>query len=164
MKGIEAMESANVCETIFGLEKNQFDEENVATPSEITVAITLREYRELVEGNATAEMRIKITEQDKRSMLEEIKSLKEENARLKADTDEITREEREFTTGGKVAFYRKQKGVSQKELAQKLGMTNSMLSMYEKGKYNLSPQLLVRIAGHLALSDKQKRNLMGEWI
>lgn len=157
MKGIETMES----ETIFGLEKNQFDEENVATPSEITVAITLREYRELVEGNATAEMRIKIAEQDKQSMLEEIKRLKEENARFKADADEITREERELTTGEKVAFYRKLHGVSQKELAQILGMTNSMVSMYEKGKYKMSPYLLQKVTDSLALSDKQKRNLMG---
>ena len=67
-----------------------------------------------------------------------------------------------MTTGEKVAYYRKLKGITQKELAQKLGMTNSMLSMYEKGKYNLSPQLLEKIASELSLNSIETNDLQGK--
>ncbi len=66
-----------------------------------------------------------------------------------------------MTIGEKVAYYRKLKGYNQKQLAQKLGITNSMLSMYEKGKYNFSPNTLNQIALILGLNENETADLFG---
>ena len=83
------MESVNNCEAILAnkIDNYKFDEKNFVIPNEITVTITLGEYRELVKGYATAELRIKNAVRDKLAGYEENKKLKEENARLKAEAN-----------------------------------------------------------------------------
>ena len=62
---------------------------NFIAPHEITVTITINEYRELVKNVATMEAQIKKANEDKYLRDSENKSLKEEVAKLKAELYEM---------------------------------------------------------------------------
>jgi len=68
----------------YGFEKNNF----VAT-SELTVTITLGEYRDLVSKVATRKEAIDKAESDRYERNEKIKQLTEENDKLKAEIYEL---------------------------------------------------------------------------
>lgn len=53
------------------------------------------------------------------------------------------------TVGGEIRKIRKQKGLSQKALAEKLGFSQQLMSRVEQGKENLSLITLKRISGAL---------------
>ena len=62
---------------IYSSDNNYFQAEN-----ELTVEITLNEYRKLIEEKATADYRIKKAEENKYTRDEENKKLKQENKEL----------------------------------------------------------------------------------
>ena len=62
---------------------------NFVSPAEITVTITIDEYRTLVSNNATRQKDIDDANKDKWAREEEIKKLKEENARLKGENYDL---------------------------------------------------------------------------
>lgn len=64
-------------------------EDNFVAPGEITVTITLAEYRLLVNHDATRQLSIDAAEKDKYSRELEIKTVKEENARLKGENYDL---------------------------------------------------------------------------
>lgn len=61
------------------------NENDFILPTEITVTITLEEYRTLVNHDATRQMAIDAANSDKYARENEIKAVKEENARLKSE-------------------------------------------------------------------------------
>ena len=61
------------------------DTDNFAVDSELTVRITLGEYRDLVSIKATKDVLVKQAETDKWAREQENKGLKEENAKLKSE-------------------------------------------------------------------------------
>ena len=61
------------------------NENDFILPTEITVTITLEEYRTLVNHDATRQLAIDAAEKDKYARETEIKTVKEENARLKSE-------------------------------------------------------------------------------
>lgn len=63
--------------------------ENFKAASELTVTITLDEYRTLVGNDATAKARIDAANSDKYSREAEIKASKEANEKLKAENYEL---------------------------------------------------------------------------
>ena len=65
------------------------NDQNFVAPQEITVTITLCEYRELVEKNATRKADIDKANSDKYERDTENKQLREEVARLKAEIYEM---------------------------------------------------------------------------
>lgn len=71
------------------LDDYHYENENLIAEGEITVTITLYEYRKLVKADATAESRIAKANEDKYSRESENDRLKEENARLKAELYEL---------------------------------------------------------------------------
>ena len=50
-----------------------------------------------------------------------------------------------FGIGEKITFYRKKKGLSQEQLAEKIGKSRQMVSYYEKNKGELTLNLLDKI-------------------
>ena len=64
-------------------------ERNFILPSEITVTITLEEYRALVQNDATRKQAIDKANEDRYSREQQIKSLSEENARLKGENYDL---------------------------------------------------------------------------
>lgn len=62
-----------------------FDKDNFLAQSELTVTITLHEYRDLVEKVATRDTAIKAAEKDKYARDSENEALKKEVATLKAE-------------------------------------------------------------------------------
>lgn len=85
------MENVNVCETILGkkLDDYAFDKNNFIAASELTVTITLSEYRSLVTANATRKSDVDKANIDKYERENENKRLKEEVSRLKAEIYEL---------------------------------------------------------------------------
>lgn len=67
----------------------KFEENNFVASQEITVTITLGEYRKLIEDNATAKRRIEDANEDKYSRQAENESLKKENEELKVELYEL---------------------------------------------------------------------------
>lgn len=67
-----------------------FEENNYIIPEEITLTITLREYRDLVSKCAVADTAIKHAEENKWQREQENKKLKEEMAELRKWIREIT--------------------------------------------------------------------------
>lgn len=65
------------------------DIKDFVAPQEITVTITLREYRDLVEKNATREEAIRKAEANKYERDQENSKLREEVAALKAEIYEL---------------------------------------------------------------------------
>lgn len=58
--------------------------DNYIIDNELTVLITLNEYRQLVEDNAVSQSRIKAAEENRWSRGQEIEKLKEQNKELTA--------------------------------------------------------------------------------
>lgn len=65
------------------------NEDNFILPSEITVTITLNEYRALVQNDATRKQAIDKANEDKYSREQQIKALSDENARLKGENYDL---------------------------------------------------------------------------
>lgn len=65
------------------------DMKNFVAPQEITVTITLKEYRELVEKNAVCQDAIDKANKDKYTRDNENAALREEIAKLKAEIYEM---------------------------------------------------------------------------
>lgn len=85
------MENANVCEVILSKKLDKYGGNNndfVAT-GELTVTITLSEYRALVASKATRDADIYKANTDRFQRESENKSLKEEIAKLKAELYEL---------------------------------------------------------------------------
>lgn len=84
------MDSLSVKDAV--LEKKMgysFEENNFLAQSELTVTITLREYRDLIEKVATRDTAIKAAENDKYKRDSENETLKKEVAALKAELYEL---------------------------------------------------------------------------
>ena len=71
------------------IDKYNFEDDNFLASGELTVTITLSEYRKLVKDCATAQARIDKAEDDKYSRNAENEALKKENAELKAELYEM---------------------------------------------------------------------------
>ena len=71
------------------MDNYNFENNNFLASQELTVTITLAEYRKLVENDATSKQRIKQSDDDKYARNCENTALKEENARLKAELYEL---------------------------------------------------------------------------
>ena len=63
--------------------------DNFSVPGELTVTITLNEYRELVRNNATRQQAIDDAKADKWARDNENKNLKEENSKLKNENYDL---------------------------------------------------------------------------
>lgn len=68
-----------------------FEKKDFVASGEITVTITLGEYRRLIADNATAQQRIDKANEDKYKRDAENDALKEENSKLKAELYELTK-------------------------------------------------------------------------
>lgn len=68
-----------------------FEKRDFVASGEITVTITLGEYRRLIAENATAQQRIDKADADKYSRNAENDALREENSKLKAELYELTK-------------------------------------------------------------------------
>lgn len=86
MEGNEKVVNALVSKKIDTYRDNQND---FVIPSEITVTITLAEYRMLVTHDATRQLAIDAAEKDKYARETEIKAVREENARLKGENYDL---------------------------------------------------------------------------
>lgn len=86
MEGNEKVVNALVSKKLDTFRDNQSD---FVIPSEITVTITLAEYRMLVTHDATRQLAIDAAEKDKYTRENEIKAVKEENARLKGENYDL---------------------------------------------------------------------------
>lgn len=85
------MENMTVKDVILDkkMESYGFDRKDFLADGELTVTITLQEYRKLVSENATAQTRIDKAEDDKYKRNAENEALKEENSKLKAELYEL---------------------------------------------------------------------------
>lgn len=72
--------------------KYDTDQNNFKASQELTVEITLSEYRALVASNATREQAIKKAESDKYERENEIKTLKAQVEALKAENYELKKQ------------------------------------------------------------------------
>lgn len=85
------MENTNITNVI--LEKKidgySFNEKDFVAPQEITVTITLSEYRNLIQEVATKKHDIEKAEKDRWTREEEIRSLKTQVSELKSELYEI---------------------------------------------------------------------------
>ena len=73
------------------LDRYGFDNNDFLAAGELTVTITLGEYRKLVKDVATAQARIDKAEADRYDRNRENERLTEENSRLKAELYEMTK-------------------------------------------------------------------------
>ena len=71
------------------LDRYGFDNNDFLAAGELTVTITLSEYRKLVKDCATAQTRIDKAESDRYERNSENEALKKENAELKAELYEM---------------------------------------------------------------------------
>ena len=91
------MENTTIKDVILDkkMDHYSFEKDNFLASGELTVTITLGEYRRLVEDVATAKSRIDKANDDKYTRDAENKALKEENDRLKAELYEMTKQQEE---------------------------------------------------------------------
>ena len=80
-----------------------FESKDFVIDQELTVTITLGEYRELIAIKATKESAIRQAEADRYKRNEENKRLTEENAELKAELYELKKSLDEKAENGKVS-------------------------------------------------------------
>lgn len=66
-------------------------EENLLAPSELTVTITLNEYRKLITSNATKEQAIKEAKEERYKAERERDNLKNEVTKLKTELYDLTK-------------------------------------------------------------------------
>lgn len=85
------MENTTVKDVILDkkMDRYGFEDKDFLAAGELTVTITLGEYRKLVKDVATAEQRIAKADEDKYSRNAENEALKKENASLKAELYEM---------------------------------------------------------------------------
>ena len=86
------MENTTVINAVLEKKLDSFytsDMKNFVAPQEITVTITLKEYRDLVESHATREEAIRKAEDNKYERDQENSKLREEVAALKAEIYEM---------------------------------------------------------------------------
>lgn len=85
------MENTTIKDVILDkkMDKYNFEERDFLAAGELTVTITLGEYRKLLKDVATAEQRIAKADEDKYSRNSENEALKKENASLKAELYEL---------------------------------------------------------------------------
>ena len=85
------MDNERITSTILSKKVDNYksNENDFVLPTEITVTITLAEYRSLVSQAATRKTAIDSAEKDKYSRELEIKTVKEENARLKGENYDL---------------------------------------------------------------------------
>lgn len=81
------------------LDSYGYEHHNFLADGEISVTITLDEYRKLVKDCATAESRIKKAEEDRYERNQENESLKAENCDLKAELYELKKATESFDSG-----------------------------------------------------------------
>ena len=91
------MENTNVTNVVLDkkIEGYSFEKNDFIAPQEITITITLAEYRELVKKVATRDADIDKANADKYKRENEIKELTEEVAELKAKLYELQNEKKE---------------------------------------------------------------------
>ncbi|MBO6269420.1 MAG: hypothetical protein J6N19_09810 [Clostridium sp.] len=86
------MDNSRIESTLIEKKLNGYSEtsaRNFILPSEITVTITLDEYRTLVQNDATRKHAIDKANEDRYSREQQIKSLSDENARLKGENYDL---------------------------------------------------------------------------
>lgn len=85
------MENTTIKDVILDkkMDRYGFEEKDFVASGEITVTITLGEYRQLIKDCATAQQRIDKAEDDRYSRNAENEALKKENAELKAELYEM---------------------------------------------------------------------------
>ena len=86
------MENTTVINAVLEKKLDSFyisDMKNFVAPQEITVTITLKEYRDLVESHATREEAIRKAEANKYERDQENNKLRDEVAALKAEIYEL---------------------------------------------------------------------------
>lgn len=85
------MDNISITSKVFEKKANKygFNENDFVAESELTVTITLNEYRELVSGIATKKDDIDKANADKYTRESQIKALSEENNKLKAEIYEL---------------------------------------------------------------------------
>lgn len=54
--------------------------------------------------------------------------------------------------GKRISVFRKQQGLSQKELAEKIGINRTLLTDYEIGRLHLNDEMIIRISVALGIS------------
>ena len=74
------------------MEGYSFEKKDFLASGELTVTITLGEYRKLIADVATAQQRIDKANEDKYTRESENKALKEENDKLKAELYELSKQ------------------------------------------------------------------------
>ena len=87
------MENTTIKDVILDrkMDRYGFEEKDFVASGEITVTITLGEYRQLIKDCATAQARIDKANEDKYKRDAENDALREENNRLKAELYEKTK-------------------------------------------------------------------------
>jgi len=65
------------------------------------------------------------------------------------------------TIGQRLARLRKDKGLTQKELAEKLSVTRSSIAAYERDSHNLNAKLIIKITKVLKISSDEILGLKG---
>ena len=86
------MDNSRIESTLIDKKLNNYADgaaRNFILPSEITVTITLEEYRALVQNDATRKQAIDKANDDRYSREQQIKALSEENARLKGENYDL---------------------------------------------------------------------------
>ena len=88
---MDTFENAKVVSVLLDKKTGGYDVnyENFIAPSEITVTITLKEYRSLVSDFATRKQAIDAAEKDKYSREQKIKELNEANDKLKGENYDL---------------------------------------------------------------------------
>ena len=85
------MENTNITNIVLGkkIDSYDYDEKNFIAPHEITVTITIREYRKLIEEVATKKADIDKANCNKYEREQLIKDLQDEVLKLKSDLYEL---------------------------------------------------------------------------
>ncbi len=76
-----------------------FKHDNLLAPSELTVTITLNEYRDLVSKCATREEAIKKANDERRKATSEVEELTRELAKLKTEIYDLTKNSSDMLEG-----------------------------------------------------------------
>lgn len=91
------MENTNITNTVLDkkIDSYSYDEKNFVAPHEITVTITLREYRKLIEEVATKQADIDKANSDRYARNQENEKLKQEISELQSELYKIQKSKNE---------------------------------------------------------------------